>query len=325
MADENLTPILKWCHACRADHLVSDFGNDRTRPDSLRAICREADRKRGRDKQAKKSGENYRSWFADAPEGFITRRQALAAGFKEYSDGRPCAKGHVAPKRVDSYGCTECHKAIAKAWEAKGNSHPDRLEALAANLPTYPGEPCENGHQGLRATKSGRCVHCGRNRVEKWRVRHPEYDHAGMVKKLRAKDPTRHRAASSKWARANKEIVAAALKRWQAQNPERHAANQRVGWIRRRARKLENGGAFNADDIIRLFAEQDGHCACCGGVSDRLEIDHIMPVKLRGNNDPSNLQLLCFPCNRTKGSLHPAEWRRRLRLGIIIPKLRALL
>ncbi len=41
-------------------------------------------------------------------------------------------------------------------------------------------------------------------------------------------------------------------------------------------------------------------CASCGS-SERLEIDHIKPVSLGGDDSASNLQLLCFSCNRKKG------------------------
>ncbi len=32
----------------------------------------------------------------------------------------------------------------------------------------------------------------------------------------------------------------------------------------------------------------------------KLEVDHIMPVSRGGSDDISNLQLLCFECNRGK-------------------------
>jgi 5-methylcytosine-specific restriction endonuclease McrA len=34
---------------------------------------------------------------------------------------------------------------------------------------------------------------------------------------------------------------------------------------------------------------------------DILEVDHIKPRALRGSDRPSNLQLLCPPCNKKKG------------------------
>jgi superfamily II DNA or RNA helicase len=46
-------------------------------------------------------------------------------------------------------------------------------------------------------------------------------------------------------------------------------------------------------------------CRCCGrefGKGLRLEIDHILPVKLGGRTELDNLQLLCKSCNREKGT-----------------------
>ena len=42
-------------------------------------------------------------------------------------------------------------------------------------------------------------------------------------------------------------------------------------------------------------------CNHCGG-RDKLEIDHIKPYFKGGSSDPSNLQVLCKPCNIKKGS-----------------------
>ena len=46
-----------------------------------------------------------------------------------------------------------------------------------------------------------------------------------------------------------------------------------------------------------------GHCELCGiPAEDRaLEIDHILPKKAGGSDDPENLQALCWLCNANKG------------------------
>lgn len=45
-------------------------------------------------------------------------------------------------------------------------------------------------------------------------------------------------------------------------------------------------------------------CVLCGAAPPdaKLEIDHIMPIAKGGTNDKSNLQTLCFECNRGKGA-----------------------
>lgn len=44
-----------------------------------------------------------------------------------------------------------------------------------------------------------------------------------------------------------------------------------------------------------------GHCVFCGSTG-KLEVDHIFPVARGGGDEPSNLQPLCVPCNRSKGA-----------------------
>lgn len=59
---------------------------------------------------------------------------------------------------------------------------------------------------------------------------------------------------------------------------------------------------FNAarPRIKKLLFSRDPHkCAMCGS-TERLEIDHIIPLARGGSNDPDNLQILCRHCNRRK-------------------------
>lgn len=62
----------------------------------------------------------------------------------------------------------------------------------------------------------------------------------------------------------------------------------------------------------REVLDRDGHiCAACGSIND-LQIDHIIPVSRGGSDDMSNLQILCGPCNRSKGAKLPDEWEGRV-------------
>lgn len=57
-----------------------------------------------------------------------------------------------------------------------------------------------------------------------------------------------------------------------------------------------------SDDVKAFVWNRDGGCCVrCGG-RERLEFDHIIPVALGGANTARNLQLLCEPCNRSKGA-----------------------
>ena len=50
-----------------------------------------------------------------------------------------------------------------------------------------------------------------------------------------------------------------------------------------------------------VFSRDGGICKCCSS-SLQLEYDHIVPFSCGGSNLPSNIQLLCQRCNRSKSN-----------------------
>lgn len=48
----------------------------------------------------------------------ITREQAIQQGLQHYFTGRPCSRGHIAPRFVSSFGCKECGAEIARNHRA---------------------------------------------------------------------------------------------------------------------------------------------------------------------------------------------------------------
>jgi len=52
----------------------------------------------------------------------------------------------------------------------------------------------------------------------------------------------------------------------------------------------------------RIIKRAGGKCEACGISSDKraIDVDHIIPKNKGGSNDESNLQALCFKCNRQK-------------------------
>jgi hypothetical protein len=67
--------------------------------------------------------------------------------------------------------------------------------------------------------------------------------------------------------------------------------------------RLQGPGREPIPESVRLFVWQrdKGQCVKCGA-RERLEFDHIIPVVAGGSNTERNVQLLCEPCNRAKGS-----------------------
>jgi 5-methylcytosine-specific restriction endonuclease McrA len=67
--------------------------------------------------------------------------------------------------------------------------------------------------------------------------------------------------------------------------------------------RLEGTSREPIPEAVRLFVWQrdSGQCVKCKS-RERLEFDHIIPVTAGGSSTERNVQLLCEPCNRSKGS-----------------------
>jgi len=68
----------------------------------------------------------------------------------------------------------------------------------------------------------------------------------------------------------------------------------------------------SAQDIAELMTAQHGQCAyfvhCHTLLADGFHVDHVMPLRLGGANDRTNLQLTCPTCNMRKGHRHPVAF-----------------
>jgi 5-methylcytosine-specific restriction endonuclease McrA len=122
------------------------------------------------------------------------------------------------------------------------------------------------------------------------------------------KYPEKDRARTRAWNAANAQRHRDAVKVWRKANPQARSAQSSL----RRARKLKAGGKHTARDIKRLEELQRNRCAVCRvDIKNGYHVDHIVPLKLRGDNNPSNLQLLCALCNTQKNAKHPIEFMQQ--------------
>jgi len=79
---------------------------------------------------------------------------------------------------------------------------------------------------------------------------------------------------------------------------------------RRRAIKKGVGGSFSKQQVDELFKKQRGKCAWCHvKLTDKnLRRDHRKALANGGNNDIKNIELLCDPCNASKGAKDEIAW-----------------
>lgn len=68
---------------------------------------------------------------------------------------------------------------------------------------------------------------------------------------------------------------------------------------RRRARVAASGGKFTQKEWRALRSMYGNKCLCCGS-TDRLTIDHVVPIVKGGRNTIDNIQPLCWKCNNFK-------------------------
>lgn len=61
---------------------------------------------------------------------------------------------------------------------------------------------------------------------------------------------------------------------------------------------------FDLHTRLAVFRRDGYRCQHCGHIGTwlTLEVDHIIPVALMGDDEFDNLQALCRPCNRRKGA-----------------------
>jgi len=165
---------------------------------------------------------------------------------------------------------------------------------------------------------SGTCKTCHRIACESWTDRNREriakrskerrianreyYREQGRIQRVKHADKRRA------YDLANPEKKAIRQHRYGQKHPDRLS----VLVHQRRARLRAIGGRFTHKDIAHMCAIQQGHCAYCGRLDQRLTIEHIIPTTRPGSsNDPWNLCLTCGKCNSSKGDKLLEEWTDR--------------
>lgn len=187
-----------------------------------------------------------------------------------------------------------------------------RAKALAAGQKRYTGgRPCPVHGNGVeRFASDAHCVQCTDAKFWRWY----EINTARVVAnamRWRERNPEKFKEQRKRELPANRVRV----RKWAQDHPEWAKELARTSRSNRRARKRNASGRWTREQIIQLLADQDYKCAACAtDIIGHFERDHKMPLALGGSNDISNIQLLCLPCNRSKGYKHPEVWAREIGL-----------
>lgn len=233
-----------------------------------------------------------------------TRAEALEKGEMFYSTGQPCKRGHVALRLAKGGKCVQCNREQCQRHYEKN------AEAIIAQKREY---QAENREQVLETRARFREVNRERLR-EECRAYHASHraERSAYSRVWRASLTPEERKAHDKKNHAkhrayrlakHKEWMQRTGYQWHQVNPEGQAAKN----ARRRAKIRQAEGFYTEDDVARISKAQGGRCACCKRKA-KLAVDHIVPLAKGGSNWPSNLQLLCKPCNGQKAARDPIEF-----------------
>lgn len=207
---------------------------------------------------------------------------------------KPCRKcGAV--DRSPSGNCRPCSREAVKRWrEANPEANREaRKRCYAANRDTERERSRRYREANPKAVRE-----CNKRWHEANREARSEYD-----KRYREANREARSEYNKRWRETNPEANRERGKRWVAENPEA----KRVHNHNRRAR-IRSSGKLSPDIASRLLTAQKGKCACCKTKMESYHIDHIMPLALGGLNVDNNVQLLCPPCNLSKGAKHPVDF-----------------
>lgn len=110
------------------------------------------------------------------------------------------------------------------------------------------------------------------------------------------------RAVKNAWRLENPEAIKTYLKRYRVQHLPKMAEKAH----KYRARKRSNGVyQVSEKELIKLYSSP---CIACG-TTERVTVDHIIPIARGGRHSIGNLQPLCLSCNSSKNAKTMAEWK----------------
>lgn len=203
-----------------------------------------------------------------------SRKAAFEVGSKVYFTGNPCPHGHIAERRTGNGQCVECGRA----------------DALKRSLSLPKAVKSERDRAYRERNNEDICS----RRRERYAERRDE------IREMRREQDKRWNEGDGKKYKTE----------WRHKNRDRVRASSKVHKHKRRAAERA-GGSFSASDIRRIFKSQKSKCAACGKRT-KLTIDHIIPISKGGPNVPSNIQGLCFKCNRSKSARDPIDFMQSM-------------
>lgn len=201
--------------------------------------------------------------------------------------------------------CKECRKEKSRVWREENKDRSTALHTSSKECSVCKIAQSLSNFYYTYGISRGECKSCVSKKQKKYREAIP--DIIFKRKKLYRAINKEKIALKKKQDRAtNPEYYKIKAREWQQKNPEitRLRAN------RRRARKLKQQGHVCKDYMNILIDLFSCRCMFPGcSANDNLQVDHVIPLFLKGIDDISNLQFLCQHHNASKGARNSADYR----------------
>jgi hypothetical protein len=184
----------------------------------------------------------------------------------------------------------------------------------------------------LISGREGRCCECRNQYQREWRAQNIEASRAA-TKRWREKNPSTVQANKQRYGRTEKAKQTA--KEWEKRNKEKRQRQNR-GWEqknknhrlalwnewarknpdnikhsqqKRRALQMGSEVLFTLDAKQRIIRKANGFCYYCNTRSERLSLDHVLPLSRGGRHSEGNIVVCCMSCNSSKKNNLLVVWR----------------
>ena len=157
------------------------------------------------------------------------------------------------------------------------------------------------------------CKECNRLAKKDWEYKNPESKKKYLMSWIHRNKEKIVEYGKSYYL-ANKDKVSENVKNWRSKNKAKFVVYSRnyrkahpergvVDSLSRRARVKNIGGKITQKEWIDLKLFYANTCLCCRQREPniKLTLDHVVPIRLGGENKISNSQPLCQSCNSSKG------------------------
>lgn len=207
-----------------------------------------------------------------------TRSEAKTRGEHLYLTGKPCKRGHIAPRFTRTAICTDCNREHSLLWDRENR---EKKRTLDANYRQANPDKIRARDAAYRAANRDRIL----EQKREYFARTIEDRHA----------------TAKLWREANPEKTQAAQARFRRANP--HKIN---AWAALRRARKKHGRLIlkpeHVDQMAAIYAEARALTEATGVLH---EVDHIHPLvgpNFSGLHVPWNLQILTSLENKRKGN-----------------------